>query len=184
MREIMFARQYPTYHPKAGMPTDFPIKMWTGFLLLEKEEPEITNNYYHNFIKANKLEISINGFSPKWHTIRALAKHHRWTVGEWFVPKVWTGKPYNSPKLMIGPPLEVKKVYAFKLQRYGPDDTYISIDGKQYSTPKSRVKINVLAMNDGFTDPSDFTKWFRNRPGEVSNNFEGQIICWNDKIIY
>jgi len=84
---------------------------------------------------------------------------------------VWSGKPYNSKQIIIGPDIEVKKVWTFEILNFG-----YAVDG----CFKSYNELKIIAANDGLT-VDDFECWFNVKKNEV---FKGQIICWNDKIDY
>lgn len=103
--------------------------------------------------------------SYKHHTIRA---GHRWKAGDWFSPRVWSGKPYRSKMIQFAPDIQIKKVWDFECD--GLDGWYMN--GSQFNYTWSLQ----LAMNDGLT-LADMQEWF-NKP------FDGQIISWCDSIEY
>jgi hypothetical protein len=107
------------------------------------------------------VEKILNG--QKVHTIRA---GHRWKAGDWFNPRVWSGKPYTSKQITFAPDIQVKKVWNIQRDDYG----IFSIEGKDI------YGIDTLAKNDGLTT-DDLWRW-------IKWPMEGQIICWSDEIKY
>lgn len=96
-RVLTFSRVYPSYHPKAGQPTYFVEKIFRSQIT-----DEAMSTYYHNMellrsfggydiIRLNLKPLET--FEPKYHTIRA---GHRWKVGDWFSPRVWSGKNFPN----------------------------------------------------------------------------------------
>lgn len=154
---IMFSRVFPVYHPKAGEPTNFVEKIWTSLEDYDKIK-------FHKDLKSAYLSES---FSPKYHTIRA---GHRFKVGDVFSPRVWAGKPYRSKQLKIANDLEVKQVYDFELRK---GDFNYYLNGKLLKIDQ----LKEVAKNDGL-HIDDFECWFN------SADFDGQIICWSDKVKY
>lgn len=165
---ITFSRYFPSYHSKGGQPTGFVEKIIWGLHVigLGKDLHEWKFKVPIEFVHSFKLE---GHEAPKFHTIRA---GHRFKEGDWFSPRVWSGKPYNSKQIQFAPDIEVTKTWDFKLL----DDGCIYINGGLYAYPNSDFALKPLAENDGL-DWVDLLNWF-NKP------FEGQIICWNDKIEY
>ena len=105
---------------------------------------------------------------PKNHTIRS---GNRWKVGDWFSPRIWSGKPYRSPQTTIYDDVEVKKVWDFEI---GEEGRFIGINGKRL-TP---TELEALAGNDALMY-QDFLRWF-----QYPKPFKGQIICWNENVEY
>lgn len=175
-RVMTFSTVFPSYHPKAGQPTHFVEKIWksTGGVLRE---------YMHDFIPNGEIEKSIvwgyrlvDGY--KYHTIRA---GHRWKVGDKFSPRVWSGKPYNSKMITIGPDIEIKKLWDISFFVINTDGHILCEINK---TPTNAMIVNSVAKNDGL-DFLDFTRWFALSPSfKKSKVFDGQIICWNESINY
>lgn len=108
----------------------------------------------------------------KNHTIRA---GHRWKVGDKFSPRVWSGKPYRSPQVILAPDVEIKKIFDIRIKGW-----HVFINNKLYSGLWNASRAILLAKNDGL-EIEDFWSWFSQK-GEP--DFEGQIICWNEKITY
>lgn len=155
---LTFSRTFPAHHPKAGQPTFFVEKILQS---LSKDR------IFHtpDDLKTNP-QATMKVFQPKHHTIRA---GNRFKIGDKFSPRVWSGKPYCSPQIIIAPDITVEKVWKFEI-RGGTvliDDVEINAD-----------KINRIALNDGL-DIDDFWKWFK-----YPQPFTGQIICWNLSINY
>lgn len=170
---MTFSRYYPSYHPKAGQPTHFVEKIFRSQIT-----DEAMSTYYHNMellrsfggydiIRLNLKTLET--FEPKYHTIRA---GHRWKVSDWFSPRVWSGKPYNSKQITIAPDMQVKKLWNITVNH----DGLFVINGELYAYPNSDFALEPLARNDGL-DVADLLAWF-NEP------LDGQIICWNENIEY
>lgn len=165
MKQMMFARTFPAYHPKAGQPTHFIEKIWAALADMGKVETVIdapAHEYFERF--PADFQSDYVG-KPKWHTIRA---GERWKVGDMFSPRVWSGKPYRSKTITIAPPITVEKIWRVLMTKIG----IIYIDGRIFE------KVEILAANDGLTG-DDFNDWF-----PANQHFEGQIICWNKNIEY
>lgn len=181
-RVITFSRVFPSYHPKAGQPTYFVEKILRGVhddehLIQLQKNYEVLRSM--NFNEVLNLE-SIGTFTPKHHTIRG---GHRWKVGDWFSPRVWSGKPYNSKMIQFAPDIEIKKVWNFVLMTKEDEDlgnvVLMLIDNELVSTHNYKL----IAANDGFIDVADYVYWFTWSPG-FKTIFDGQIICWNESIEY
>ena len=158
---MMFARTFPAYHLRKGEPTYFVEKIWvslgSSFLDQLSDEERLFNP-----------RLSLDEFNPKHHTIR---EGHRFKVGDWFSPRVWSGKPYQSKQIIIAPDIQVKKVWLFEIS-----NTSHAIDGFLYNLNN----LKEVAKNDGL-EVADFELWFKLKPG---GRFVGQIISWNDQIEY
>jgi len=167
-RVITFSRTFPSYHPKAGEQTDFVQKIWKSIGVAQNQ-----GELYKLGIKADSF-LQLPEYSPKHHTVRA---GHRWKVGDKFSPRVWSGKPYNSPQIIIAPDIEIKQIYDFEMN----DDCEYYINGKRYSGDE----LAKVAKNDGLSI-IDFGCWFAGKSVASSkrNPFDGQIICWSEKIKY
>lgn len=165
-RVITFSTVFPSYHPKAGQPTYFVEKLICGFLELDKPGYGTEDIKYLRDKKV--LKVSNLTTENKYHTIRA---GHRWKVGDKFSPRVWSGVPYNSPQIIIGPDIEILKIWPFGMRMRGSYKEFYSGD-----TDLTGGSIVRIAMNDGLS--SDDLYWWFQKP------FEGQIICWNENIEY
>lgn len=182
-RVITFSPKFPSYHPRAGEPTNFEAAIWKG--LKKNHLRDKTYTIYSNHAKLMKggyWQIPIvwrdlmldPSFKPKFHTIRA---GHRWKVGDVFSPRVWSKVPYKSKQITIGPDIEIKKVWDF----YFSAGLVKIGDGKYDGEVESDHELlEQVAINDGLGDNYyyDLLKWFHTRP------FDGQIICWNEEINY
>ena len=171
MKVITFSRTFPAYHPKAGQPTYFVEAIWKALDKLELADnrlDQFINDYY------DKVEV-INSYyetKSKHHTIRA---GNRWKAGEYFSPRVWSGKPYHSPQIIIAIDIKIENVWSIEIIRDAKDTApRFCIDGKSL-TIDEEIK---LAINDGL-GLEDLRHWF-NKVGTT----QGQIICWNKNIQY
>jgi hypothetical protein len=167
---ITFSRVFPAYHPKAGEPTYFMEKIWRG-LPIPCCFPNVDGSV------LDILEFDKEPDMVKHHTIRA---GHRWKVGDWFSPRVWSGKPYHSKQIQFAPDIQIKKVFDFKivLVEDGMLRSYeMQINGKLRSTGME------VFTNDGLTY-NDFCDWFKMDSAKKDIHFDGQIICWNENIDY
>lgn len=198
-RVITFSEFYPKYHPKAGEPTFFVEKVLLSMNYLHTlglryfllNNPEVYGKYMHRALCSDDI-------IPKYHTIR---RGNRWKVGDWFSPRIWSGKPYRSKQIQFAPDIQVKKVWKLVV-RASTHSSWVcfsigSYDETQWVHLMGTTETNRLALNDGL-EPKDFKDWFRipsmekrqkqNDDIEISNwkdiIFSGQIICWNDKINY
>ena len=156
---------FPTYHPKAGQPTYFVEKFLKG-------RPTTIEKTAWNPEKSliEQLPMALDmwaEFKPKYHTIRA---GKRWNEGDYFSPRVWSGKPYNSKMITIAPDTLIKKVYDFKIRsgRFFINNYKVEIESVLYD----------VAHNDGLVR-KDLFEWFK-----YPNDFDGQIICWNENVKY
>lgn len=166
---ITFSRTFPSYHPRKGEPTRFVEQ-----ILNSLKDQDV-------FLDFAKIDASL-GWSlldkfgligRKHHTIRG---GHRFKVGDWFSPRVWSGKPYKSKQITIAPDIQIKKIWDFEID---PAGVY-SINGKYLLNGAIELR---LAKNDGFDNPADMFNWFMVNYSKPKP-FEGQIICWNDTISY
>lgn len=165
-RVITFSRVFPSYHPRKGEPTYFVEKVW------ESLYPEIVG--WEGFFKLNEqFNIGLNNiYEPKHHTIRA---GNRFKEGDYFSPRVWSGKPYRSKQIVIAPDIKIKKTWDILIDDVPLFQVMKPINGDithSYLLPNGDV-----ACNDGLAY-IDFVNWFNKRP------FRGQIICWNENINY
>lgn len=180
---ITFSQVFPTYHPMKGQPTYF-VEKFNNWAFNNLEEPEAGfQNYldalefFNPSIDLSLLEQFANSLvgavtETKNHTIRA---GNRWREGEYFSPRVWSGKPYNSKQIVIAPDVEIKKEWSFEIH-----DGVFSIGNKLYDgeIESHHELLEMIALNDGLSK-YDFVNWF-----DFKKDFSGQIICWNDEISY
>ena len=177
-RVITFSTVFPSYHPRKGEPTYFVEKLITSLVVNE------VKGYYTTTLKDCRdkgiLKISNLDDWQKGHTIRA---GHRWKVGDWFSPRVWSGKPYQTPMIIIGPDIQIKKIFNFQL-RWVPEanmNMYGFINDQLIDNPTALR----LAHNDGLT-LEDFEDWFKPKQKlqKSLTAFDGQILVWNENINY
>ena len=181
MKFLTFSRHFPSYHPRKGQPTFFVEKIW-----ISQWPNDSGRKLLHPDLSIEQSNYTSMDFSSKWHTIRP---GHRWKAGDWFKPVVWgndinpkSGRsgPYHSKHVQFQDPIQVKKTWDFKVIIDEGIKGDIELDGNCISTHDD-LNIELLtriAQNDGlFLD--DFLAWFK-----YPKPFDGQIICWNDKIEY
>lgn len=164
---ITFSTVFPSYHPKAGQPTKFVEMLWESIYL--------DNTGWYGFGALKGFDIQRHGvLPPKNHTIRS---GNRWKRGDYFSPRIWSGKPYQSKQVIVAPDIMIKGVWDIEIWKEG-DYTQAGIpEGNgQYRL----VSLADLAKNDGLSI-QDLIDWFNVKEGKP---FLGQIICWDDKIEY
>jgi hypothetical protein len=161
---ITYSRTFPSYHPKVGQPTYFVEAIYKNLGFKWKDIPNVLIEQY----------VLAEGFS-KGHTIRS---GKRFKKGDFFSPRVWSGKPYQSKQIILSKDIEIANVWdiIILVQDFGKLglQAVITIDGKDFQN------IELLAKNDGLSI-ADFLHWFKTEKGEV---FVGQIICWDDSVSY
>jgi hypothetical protein len=164
---ITFSRYFPAHHPRKGEPTYFVEQIYNGVYSINDWSDALGSptNYTMN------LNAKITGI--KHHTIRA---GNRWKVGDKFSPRVWSGKPYNSKQIIIAPDIEIKRVWDVNFRIRGSINFRIVNHRHHFD----HEKMKLLAKNDGLSY-DDFMAWFCNGKDW---DFKGQIICWNENIIY
>ena len=168
-RVITFSRVFPAHHPKAGQPTFFVEKIWAsrGFPEHFRTLESLKNEAFNYFSKFKDV--------PKHHTIR---QGRRWQVGQKFSPRVWSGKPYQSKQIIIGPDIEIVKTWDIDMIRN--ENGTINVTIAKSLDPR----LNVVSANDGLS-PEDFNDWFNTNPKfRKEKKFVGQIICWNHNVNY
>lgn len=166
---ITFSRVFPKGHIRQGEQTNFVEKIWKS-LYTNTICPDNLNDYINNYM--DKLSTEILPYYEtisKKHTIR---NGNRFKKGDFFSPRVWSGKPYQSKQITIAPDLEVKKV--FDIEIFNSHEVYI--DGVFHCSFGSE-SWEELCKNDGLSS-RDMKAWFSKLP------FKGQIICWNDTVSY
>jgi hypothetical protein len=164
---ITFSRTFPSYHPKAGQPTYFVEKFWKSLDMPINQNIGLVGLKYEN--------VHLNG---KHHTIRA---GERWKKGQYFSPRVWSGKPYHSKQILIAPDTLITDVYDFEIKpayKLLPldYDTDVIINHNFFHTDSDIMQI--VAKNDGLT-LAELLQWFK-----YPKPFKGQIICWNQNAKY
>ncbi len=166
-RIITFSQYFPAYHPKAGQPTYFVEKFYNSLY---------ARNNLMDYPKG--LEINESILEMKNHTIRAGS---RWKKGDYFSPRVWSGRPYFTPQIILAPDTLITEVYDFSIQpayKMLPldYDTDITVNHNYYHTDDKIMK--VVAQNDGLS-LVELLQWFK-----YPKPFSGQIICWNENAKY
>lgn len=186
-RVLPFSRVYPSYHPKAGQPTNFVEKFWVSLgkefvskqaIAIAASLTDLRKDSIGVFGAIKDIHYErIMGFPPKHHTMRA---GHRWKAGMMFSPRVWgddvnptSGRKgaYHSKQIIIAPDIEVKKTFDFTITQSPPA---ICING----FPIGSKGLIEIATNDGLT-VDDLLAWFK-----FPKPFYGQIICWSDSVDY
>ena len=165
---ITFSRVFPKGHIRQGEQTNFVEKIWKS-LYTNTICPDNLNDYINNYM--DKLSTEILPYYEtisKKHTIR---NGNRFKKGDFFSPRVWSDKPYQSKQIIIAPDLEVKKV--FDIEIFNSHEVYI--DGVFHCSFGSE-NWEELCKNDGLSS-RDMKAWFSKLP------FKGQIICWNDTVL-
>lgn len=177
---ITFAQKFLSDHPKAGQPTGF-VKS-----ILRQQGILINKDYKNLLLKLNSKKLFEGKLSyadiilfiedliieedpslDKKHTIRA---GHRFKEGEYFSPRVWSNRPYNSPQIIFLPDLEIEKTWNFEIH---DATSYIN-----YSTVHFMEGYEKLSANDGLS-VEDFLDWFK-----FPQPFDGQIICYDKNVKY
>lgn len=164
---ITFSQFYPSYHPRKGQPTYFVEKILESLIGTSYEE-----NITDEMLLRCKMIFRTHVW-PKHHTIRA---GHRFKVGDWFSPRVWSGVPYKSKQIIIAPDIQVKKTWDVEIDEC--DVWAIGLPGTQIKYLDENQEA-AIAKNDGLTE-QDLYLWFK----ETKKPFDGQVICWSDKIEY
>lgn len=177
-RVITFSTKFPSYHPLKGQPTDFIGKIWASLLSIDND---LYSDYLHPdgrppYSCSADTYLKLFGDKQKHHTIRA---GNRWKVGDKFSPRFWGGKPYRSKQVTFAPDIEIKKVWNVVIESQGLT-TYVMFPTEIHSQFQL-VSIGDIAVNDGLSN-EEFERWFN--PKKKYKYFEGQVICWNDKIEY
>lgn len=165
-RVITFSRVFPYYHTKKGEQTNFVESILYGLIKNE------IDGYHTESLRLSIVDIKkLNPDCIKKHTIRS---GNRWKVGDKFSPRVWSGKPYDSKMIIIGPDIEVKKTWKFEVI-----NGCIFIDDQLYAYSSSTELLDKLASNDGLNQ-IELLDWFK-YPKDLRNH---QIICWDETVEY
>lgn len=189
---ITLSQTFPSYHPKAGQRTYFVEQVLNALGIEWDEEGYLIGLYRlnkHNsklsvddikkfFYSLGSLEEGETiDFNEKLHTIRAKTVKKsgevvsRWKVGDKASLRVWSGKPYNSPQIIIAPDVELVQVWNLEVK----NQNFLLSDranGRIFS-PYSQT-LNKVASNDGL-ESQDFLDWFK-----YPKPFEGQILAWKE----
>lgn len=175
---ITFSTLFPSYHPKKGNPTYFAKKIWRSTKIFKHISAKEFENYYRNSYPDNPFVSFIptndDEGMAKHHTIRA---GKRFKEGEYFSPRIWSGKPYNSKQIIIAPEIKIQKVFDIEVCTYNINEKKSGISAFIIND-KIITDWQNIAQNDGLSQ-QDLLDWFLpNAP------FKGQIICWNKNIEY
>lgn len=177
---ITFSRVFPKYHPKAGQPTYFVEQLQNSLVEIGNDLFDPYFNYTMDYLNS----LTTKHVGCKRHTIR---NGNRWKVGDKFSPRVWSGKPYASPQIIIAPDIEIKQIWDFEIKNEFDKDgwyNFFYLNG----TPLFWNDIDKIAQNDGL-NLEDMVNWFKANDGYFSGkeykcSFKGQIICWNENVKY
>lgn len=162
---ITFSRKFPTTHPRKGEPTYFVEQILNSLLRVQEIDVHKIDSIL-NYTLLNQFGLKCG---IKKHTIRG---GHRFKTGDYFSPRVWSGKPYCSPQITLIPDLKIQKVHDIVFVQ---KDKFLQVNGCVYEFGYEEM-IEILAKNDGLST-DDFKAWF-------SKPFDGQIICWDDSVNY
>lgn len=163
-RVITFSRTYPAYHPRKGQQTFFVEKITRSLHLSGIRPYDIPDGVF-----STEMYYLVD---PKHHTIRV---GNRWKVGDYFSPRVWSGKPYASPMITIAPDIKIEKVWNIAISKDFKDTAPRFEILYKYFSIEEEIR---LATNDGLSH-DDLRSWF-NKVGLSLC----QIICWNKEIEY
>lgn len=164
---ITFSRIFPAYHPRKGEPTFFAEKFLSSLNIAPADFSEQLSNIVDVFGYFN------GEYDPKNHTIRA---GNRFKAGDYFSPRVWSGKPYNSKQIIIAHDIEIENIMDIEIVGSTSNGKHLGL-GAIYINGKMFFDWHELAKNDGLS-LDDMESWFTDLP------FKGQIICWNKNINY
>src|SRR5690606_32324000 len=123
-RVITFSRTFPAYHPRKGEPTYFVEQIQNCLCSMNLPLYDKTVDPPLSFLNS----LTNENVGHKHHTIRA---GHRWKAGDWFSPRVWSGKPYNSKQIQFAPDIQIKKVWDLTINH----DGLFVINGELYAYP-------------------------------------------------
>ena len=162
---ITFSRVFPKYHINAGKPTYFVEKFLKS---VNKDKIQTKLIIQDSLILIDfKIFMLVN---PKHHTIRA---GKRFKKGDFFSPRVWSGKPYRSKQIILFEDTEILKVWDFEIVAHNDFFVDLKIDNQIIGMKTE----SILAQNDGLSW-EELIDWFKNE------DFKGQIICWNENVDY
>lgn len=169
---ITFSMAFPRGHRRETDPTGFNAKLLSAFATLGYEviEPE--------YWKAN--------WAPKWTTIRGGFSRR---AGQYFSPRQWSGRPYNSKQFIIAPDIKIARVWEVQIcfaknnhserpMPFNYERTFFRDTGETRWREMS-MSPKIMAANDGL-ELEDFCSWFNPRGMDIV--FSGQIITWNPSL--
>jgi len=171
-----FQRSFSKGHPKEFQPTFFVEKILNSIKVDYQSEW-----YYHrlmdfNTVNLSKGKLTYRDLESFWQSLKPCteSKHHTIRSGFHFKqnmnlsPRVWSGKPYDSPQIIFWRDIEIKRT-----QEFYRDASGNWLIDKSVIDEATR---HQLAANDGLTH-DDMAAWF-------NKEIHGQIICWSDKVSY
>lgn len=185
------SRFFPSHHPRKGQPTYFVEKVWSANVIPERIDLAQILKWNQKQIDNPKSKltagvvqifwdnaITSSVYEPKGHTIR---EGHNVKVGDTVEFYIWSGKPYNSPQIVVTPRIPVLKTWDIILEAGA--ENYHRLDNITINDDFTDNEILLeIAKNDGLSF-EDFEQWFQ--PANMNHEeFRGQIICWNDSINY
>lgn len=172
MKYIMCSRNFPKGHPRQGEATYFVEKIWKSIWDSHKGSNNPLHPYWELYDDAFPIQYdvmeNIHQHQPKPHTIR---NGSRFKPGDMASLRVWSDKPYRSKQIEFAQ-VEVKKVWDIEISEFWFINGCIM----------EHDQVVELAKNDGLAY-DDFVSWFNIHP-KKKDVFRGQVICWNDRIIY
>ncbi len=167
-------------HPRSGQDTHFVEKFLNTMnvdytdpkylLLLEDLNPLVSVDEFWESLESEVLD-------HKYHTCRA-GNHFK--PGDMISIRVWSDMPYKSKQIRLLPDLSVAMTYDLQIKNRSifisdRELCHIPEDG---SSILGHWQLSQLCINDGLS-MDDFVKWFK-----FPKEFNGQIICWTDKVNY
>lgn len=181
---LMLSKTYMQGHPWGGSATFFAHKFLRGlgvdysseayraaFIEMNhNQQPQVRAQFYNQYFRDYVDYTKLSTPKYKYHTIRA---GNRFKPGDLFSPRVWAGKPYSSPQMVIWWDIPVVSVWDYEVKdtlhglTHFLNGGWINNDG---------IALKEVAENDGL-ELLRFKQWF-NEP------MKGQIICWNNRIKY
>jgi hypothetical protein len=173
---ITFSRKFSSGHINQGKQTFFVEKILNGLYVNYKSQEYLERLLRLNAISMEKGKLSFEDIESFWlslqpndetkfHTIRS---GFRIKKSEKISPRVWFGKPYNSPQIIFWKDLEIKSTQEF----YNDNRGNWLVD-KCVLNGLERI---TLSMGDGLKH-SDMASWF-------DKEIHGQVISWTEGVVY
>lgn len=150
MRVITFSRHFPAHHSRKGEETLFVQKILlslleTGHISMSRMVEigrELNLPGIQTINEIRKLDLD-----AKHHTIR---RGNRWKEGDFFSPRIWTGRPYASKQCEFVHPVEIVKTWPFSVDECGVsslNNFYLFEEGDTMNEPPAKEQL--LAKNVG-----------------------------------
>lgn len=168
----------------AGQPNYFVEKIWSGLMLDENFEFNLSISYLHDAQEVLELQ-NIDDFTnkPKLHTIR-IDPSNRWKPGT-KIHFVINNRTKN--RFQFAPVVEVKSVQKIEIKwsdilentsgRTAMNDRFVSVAIHDRGCAIRRYlnleQLQILSINDGFNSVKDFFNFF-------NTDFTGKIIHWTN----